>query len=71
VPLVATEVGQTQCGNTPFVDSVFAWLDVRGIGELAWTWGNWAGCESLITAYNGTPTSPYGTDIRAHLARPG
>jgi hypothetical protein len=72
VPLVATEVGQTQCGNTPFVDSVFAWLDPRGVGELAWTWGNWAGCESLISAYNGTPTSPYGSDIRAHLlARPG
>ena len=71
VPIVAAEVGDTYCGPTTFVDTVVTWLDARGIGWLAWTWGNWAGCLALITGYDGTPTSPYGTDVRGRLrARP-
>jgi hypothetical protein len=67
VPIVAGEVGETNCGNVPFVDALYAWLDAHSIGELAWTWGSWAGCSALITAYDGTPTVPYGTDVRSHL----
>ncbi len=69
VPLVAAEVGD--CGQglaARFMD----WADAGGISYLAWTWNVWGGgCangSSLISAWDGTPTS-FGAVFRGHLAR--
>ncbi len=57
VPLIAGEFGQSDCGRT-FVDQLLNWHDAHGAGYLAWTWNVW-GCNgpSLISDYNGTPTT--------------
>lgn len=67
VPLVAGEIGQTDCG-TAFLNKVMAWLDNHVAGYNAWTWNAWGGCESLITSYGGAPTQPYGQAYKDHLA---
>ena len=66
VPLVATEIGQTDCG-AGFINTVMPWLDSHGSGYLAWTWDVPFGCQSLITDYAGTPTPTYGAAFRDHL----
>jgi hypothetical protein len=40
-------------------------MDGQHAGYYAWAWDTWAG---LISSYNGTPASPWGTDYHAHLA---
>jgi len=67
VPVLATEVGETDCTGR-FLARVLPWADARRIGYLAWTW-NPNGCSlgpSLITDYAGTPTR-YGAAYLAHI----
>jgi hypothetical protein len=66
VPLIAGEVGQTDCG-TSFATSTMTWLDNLGASYLAWVWTPWGGCEPVITNYAGTPTQPYGLAIKHHM----
>ena len=40
-------------------------MDGQNSGYYAWAWDTWAG---LVNNYNGTATSPWGTDYKAHLA---
>ncbi len=68
VPLVAGEIGQTDCG-ADFLLRIMAWLDQHGAGYNAWAWTLGFGCEALVTDYAGTPTAPYGQAYKDHLAR--
>ncbi|MEV7438557.1 cellulase family glycosylhydrolase [Streptomyces griseoviridis] len=67
VPLVAGEIGENTCTHA-FVDQVMKWFDDRGLSYLGWTWNTWdcSSGPSLISAYDGTPTS-YGVGLRDHL----
>ncbi|MFF4358861.1 cellulase family glycosylhydrolase [Streptomyces sp. NPDC001604] len=67
VPLMAGEIGENTCSHS-FVDRVMKWFDDRGLSYLGWTWNTWdcSSGPSLISNYDGTPTS-YGTGLRDHL----
>ncbi|MFE2581774.1 cellulase family glycosylhydrolase [Streptomyces sp. NPDC059378] len=67
VPLVAGEIGENTCSHA-FVDQVMKWFDAHGLSYLGWTWNTWdcSSGPSLISAYDGTPTS-YGAGLRDHL----
>ncbi|MGW2824986.1 cellulose binding domain-containing protein [Streptomyces sp. NPDC001443] len=67
VPLVAGEIGENTCSHA-FVDQVMNWFDAHGLSYLGWTWNTWdcSSGPSLISAYDGTPTS-YGAGLRDHL----
>jgi endoglucanase len=67
VPIVATEIGENDCGGT-FITSLMQWLDTNGSGYLAWSWNAFGACRpgtrtgqggrpwSLVTDYaSGTP----------------
>ncbi|MHA5047222.1 cellulase family glycosylhydrolase [Streptomyces sp. SD15] len=67
VPLVAGEIGENTCSHS-FTDTVMKWFDDRGLSYLGWTWNTWdcSSGPSLISSYDGTPTS-YGIGLRDHL----
>lgn len=68
VPVLATEVGENDCGGS-FLDALLPWSDRHDIGYLAWTW-NPASCgggPSLISDYSGTPTA-YGAAYKSYIA---
>jgi hypothetical protein len=72
VPLVASEIGQDDCGSE-MLTTLMQWLDARNAGYLAWTWDNWGsacGRLSLISDHAGTPTK-YGQIFKEHLASVG
>jgi hypothetical protein len=60
------EAGETGPGSdTSRVDTFMDWMDSHGSsGYYAWAWDTWAG---LISDYNGTPASPWGTDYKRRL----
>lgn len=66
VPVVITEFGETDCQSS-FVEPLMDWADAHGIGYLAWTWDTWSGCggPSLISSYDGSPTT-FGAGVQAH-----
>ncbi len=61
------EIGENTCGHS-YIDTLMAWLDEHGASYLGWTWNTWdcSSGPSLISSYDGTPTS-YGAGFRAHL----
>lgn len=67
VPLVAGEIGENTCAHS-FTDQVMKWFDDRDLSYLGWTWNTWdcSSGPSLISDYDGTPTS-YGAGLRDHL----
>ncbi|SFF67485.1 cellulase family glycosylhydrolase [Streptomyces mirabilis] len=67
VPLVAGEIGENTCAHG-FIDTAMKWFDDRGLSYLGWTWNTWdcSSGPSLISDYDGTPTS-YGVGLRDHL----
>jgi hypothetical protein len=67
VPLVAGEIGESDCAGT-FITPLMSWLDSHGGSYLAWAWDLF-GCSNLglISDYGGTPT-PYGLAFKNHLA---
>ena len=73
MPFGAGEFGESVNGNlcqTTNDDTFMNWMDQHSSGYDAWTWDTWGtscGDLSLITDYDGTPKSPNGTDIKAHL----
>ncbi len=70
VPLVATEIGQDQCGDGRFIEDLMGWLDERKQSYLGWTWDAWKGvCPALITDYAGSPNGGYGQTFKDHLMR--
>jgi hypothetical protein len=80
VPLVATEIGQNDCGDT-FISPLTDWLDGHGSGYLAWSWNAFGACQpqtmssrgqpwSLVTDLNsGTPNSTYARTFQSRVER--
>ncbi len=70
VPVVALEIGETDCGRG-YVEPLMDWLDERAIGYLGWTWNTWDCAEgpALISDYSGTPTV-YGEALKSRLTAP-
>jgi endoglucanase len=70
VPLVTGEFDESDCSQT-FDNTYMGWADAHGVSYLAWGWFVLSGqpCSSmyLITDSSGTPASPNGTAVRAHL----
>ncbi len=82
VPLITGEMGENDCdggsgANHPagnnYINGYMSWADTNGVSFLGWAWnagfdhcagpslnnsGNWTGTS---------PTSPFGTDMKAHL----
>jgi hypothetical protein len=67
VPIIATEVGTNPYDGSALT-SVMSWLDAHGGSYQMWAWNTWGGPESLISNFNGTPSSPYGVLVRDHFA---
>ncbi|MER8004732.1 cellulase family glycosylhydrolase [Streptomyces sp. NPDC094149] len=67
VPLVAGEIGENTCSHG-FIDQAMKWFDDHDLSYLGWTWNTWdcSSGPSLISNYDGTPTS-YGIGLRDHL----
>jgi endoglucanase len=69
VPVIAGEFGQTD-GASDHLTGWMSWADAREIGYLAWAWWVLSGSPTelaLLSADDGTPISPLGTALRAHL----
>lgn len=66
-PVVATELGEMDCADED-IDAFLPWADAHGVSYLAWAWfvGGCSDYPSLISNYNGTPTS-FGVGYREHL----
>jgi hypothetical protein len=56
-----------ETGMDVYIEKVMPWCDAHGIGYLAWTWDTWGDYQSLISNYNGTPTT-YGLGFKNYLA---
>ncbi|MFT3698706.1 MAG: cellulase family glycosylhydrolase [Kofleriaceae bacterium] len=78
-PIVVGEIGisvessdispytQAQAGYlTTWLDGLLTYLDLHGIGYLAWDWSTEAP-PRLISAYDGTPSPYFGETYKAHL----
>lgn len=73
VPLIAGEVGEDDC-KSDFITMVWNWLDQHNANYMPWVWQTWGsacGAKSLITAFDGTPSSVYGVAYKNHLASLG
>jgi hypothetical protein len=80
VPIVATEIGQNDCGGN-FISAFMQWLDDHGQSYLAWSWDVYGGtCAPpdagsmrpspwpLISSYaTGAPKNAYGQTYHDHL----
>jgi endoglucanase len=66
VPVVATELGQSECASA-FLDRFMNWADSAGVSYLGWSW-NPFGCTGpgLIRSWDGKPTAS-GARFREHL----
>jgi endoglucanase len=74
VPVIATEFGQTDGGNS-FLTAFMDWADTHGIGYAPWAWwrtdasdGTAANLYALIADDQFTPKYPAGTALHDHLA---
>lgn len=68
VPLIATEIGENDCQDV-YIGPEMAWLDANAGGNyLGWAWNTYdcGGFPSLISNFDGTPTS-FGVGFRNHL----
>jgi hypothetical protein len=80
-PIVATEIGQSDCLGESFLSPLMSFLDQQGSGYLAWSWNVLAeGCVprpprggegnpwALITSYDSPqPKSAYAAVFRKHM----
>jgi endoglucanase len=66
LPLVAGETGPS--GPTTKVETFLNWMDAHQQHYYGWAWDTWAG---LISDYNGTAASPWGTLFKSHLQSGG
>jgi hypothetical protein len=63
MPLDAGEVGPNGSTDTK-TKQFLSWMQAHNGSYYAWVWDTWG---SLITNYNGTAASPWGTDFRGYL----
>jgi endoglucanase len=69
VPIVATEIGENDCGGG-FITPLMGWLDMHQQNYLAWVWDTWGtACTSiaLVSDYMGTPNGTYGMTYKSHI----
>jgi endoglucanase len=78
VPLVATEIGESDCAGT-FITPLMAWLDQHASGYLAWSWNAFGPCTpssgtshgspwSLVSSYNtAVPNSDFANTFYTHV----
>jgi endoglucanase len=86
VPLVAGEVGPSlrldpavadrDCPASAVAPGGWArdtldWLDEHGAGYTAWSWNPWGDCWSLTTGWDGTPSWPWGVEVKRRLGSGG
>src|SRR3984885_2149516 len=65
MPLDAGETGGINSGNPfPQEEAFLNWLDSKGQSYYAAAWDTWS---DLISDYNGTPKSPWGTYYQSHI----
>jgi endoglucanase len=72
VPVIVAEIGENDCQSV-FINPLMDWLDAHQVSYLAWAWNTYdcGGFPSLISSFDGTPTS-FGVAYRNHiLARAG
>src|SRR5258708_4358072 len=56
-----------EMGMDVYIEKLMPWADAHGIGYLAWTWETRGDYQSLISNYDGTPTT-YGLGFKNYLA---
>jgi len=56
VPLVATEIGESDCAGT-FITPLMEWLDANASGYLAWSWNAFGPCVPSTSTSHGSPWS--------------
>jgi len=66
VPVVVGEFAENDEG-TSFITPLLSWLDMHGASYCAWAWTSWGDWQSLVSSFDGTPTSWFGAPYRAHL----
>jgi len=67
VPLVVGEFAENDKG-TAFITPLLSWLDAHAASYCAWAWTSWGDWQSLVSSFDGTPTSWFGLPYRAHLS---
>jgi endoglucanase len=70
-PIMVTEMGDLAAGGctySNYLDSAYKWLDANADGYEPWAWGPY-GCSNpgLLSDWNGTPASSYGSGTRTHM----
>jgi len=67
VPLVMTEIGETDCAHS-FVDNLMNWADRYDIGYTAWAWSSYGcGYPALMTSVSKGIPSAYGQGVMQHF----
>jgi endoglucanase len=67
VPMVMTEIGETDCTHT-FVDNLMNWADRYNIGYTAWAWSSYGcGYPALLTSVSKGIPSAYGQGVMQHF----
>jgi hypothetical protein len=70
-PILISEMGDIAAGGctySTFLQDAYTWMDANGNGYEPWAWGPWGcGYPSLLTNWNGTPLSTYGTGTKTHI----
>ena len=68
VPLIAGEIGEFDCQGS-YISPLTTWLESQNASFLAWSWDASGKCyePQLITKYDGTPTSSFGSTYKAIL----
>src|SRR5205807_4425974 len=72
VPVIAGEIGENDCAHG-YIDGLMSFMDTNHISYLGWAWNADFQCSSgpsLITAYDGTPTS-FGIGFKNNVAKFG
>jgi hypothetical protein len=66
-PVLVGEIGEFDCSDQ-FINGIMAWFDARHVSYLAWAWDVYdcGSFPSLISSYDGTPTS-FGAGYKQHL----
>ena len=67
VPVVASEIGEDDCQGA-FISTLVGWRESHGGSYVPWVWNTWGSCLALVSAYDGTATTPYGQTYKTHLA---
>lgn len=83
VPIITGELGENDCQTTAnafqaagpdYINGFMTWADTNGVSYVGWAWNaDFDPCKGPALNSTGdwtgnTPTSPFGTDFKTHLA---